>query len=212
MIILLFVICTALSCGQSEGPATRQAAGAASERGTADTTTNKQIAVNMRSVELFGSWKGSYVKLARWKNTSDPDVPHPAVFDVLCTIENKADSAIQEGDLVVITTVDFIVAPTYVYSGDVNKVIEDHSWGRVGSMDDLRLERVPFLRPYDHAQLRLKGFDLGKVIKEFNGKDDTLWPWALRVNVRILNREMTSISVGQVILPLYPADNRLAAK
>ena len=114
--------------------------------------------------------------------------------------------------MVVVTTVEFIVAPTYVYSGDVNKVIEDHNWGRVGSMDDLRLERVPFLRPYAHAQLKVKGFDLGNVIKEFNGKDDTLWPWALRVNVRILNWEMTSIAVGQVILPVYPADNRLAAK
>ena len=212
MIILLLVICAALGCGQSKDPGTRQADVAASERSTADTTDNRHIAVNVGSVEIFGSWKGSYVKLARWKDTSDPDVPHPAVFDVLCTVENKGDSVIQEGDLVVVTTVDFIVAPTHVYSGDVNKVIEDHNWGRVGSMDDFRFERVPFLRPHDHAQLKLKGFDVEKVIKEFNGKDDTLWPWALRVNLRVLNREMTSVALGQIILPVFPADNRLVTK
>ena len=77
-------------------------------------------------------------------------------------------------------------------------------------MDDLRLERVSFLRHHDHAQLKLKGFDLGKVIKEFNGNDDTLWPWALRVNVWVLNREMRSMALGRVILPVFPADNRLA--
>jgi len=212
---LLLVLCVALSCGPSRDDTTtgtRQAAVPASEQSTPDTTSNREIAVAVGSIELFGSWKGSYVKLAKWKDTSDPNVPHPAVFDVVCTIENKSDSVIQEGDLVVLTTVDFIVAPTYAYSGDVNKVIEDHSWGRVASMDDLRLERVPFLRPHVHAQLKLKGFDLGKVVKEFNGKDDTLWPWALRVNVRVLNREMTPVVLGRVILPVFPTDNRLASK
>jgi hypothetical protein len=215
MINLLLVLCVALSCGPSQGgttTGTRQAGIAASEQSTPDTPRNREIAVAVGPLEFFGSWKGSYVKLAKWKDTSDPNIPHPAVFDVLCTIENKADSVIQEGDLVVLTTVDFIVAPTYAYSGDVNKVIEDHNWGRVASMDDVRLERVPFLRPHDHAQLKLKGFDLGRVVKEFNGKDDMLWPWALRLNVRVLNREMTPVALGRIILPVFPADNRLAGK
>jgi hypothetical protein len=207
-------MCAALSCGSSQGiaPKMPQAGLATPEQSKQDSTSNRQIAVAVGTVELFGSWKGSYIKLARWKDTSDPNVPHPAVFDVLCTIENQADTVIQEGDLVVLTTVDFIVAPTYAYSGDVNKVIEDHNWSRVGSMDDLRLERVPFLRPHDHAQLKLKGFDLAKVVKEFNGKEDTLWPWAVRVNVRVLNREMTPIALARAILPVFPADKRLAAK
>lgn len=71
---------------------------------------------------------------------------------------------------------------------------------------------MPFLRPHDHAQLKLKGFDLDKVIKEFNGEGDTLWPWALRVNVRVLDREMTAVALGRVVLPLFPADKRLSAK
>jgi hypothetical protein len=46
--------------------------------------------------------------------------PHPSFFDVLCTIENRFDAAIQNGDLFAVTTVEFIVAPTDVYSGDVD--------------------------------------------------------------------------------------------
>jgi hypothetical protein len=211
--IILLVMCAALSCGSSPAiaPGKPQAGVSASEKSNTDKTSNKQIAV-VGSVDLYGSWKGSYVKLATWKDTNDADVPHPAVFDVLCTIENQTDSAIQEGDLVVVTTIDFIVAPTYAYAGDVNKVIDDHNWERVGSMDDLRVERVPFLRAHDHARLKLKGFDLAKVVKEFNRREDTLWPWALRVNVRVLNRDINPISFGQAILPLFPEDNRLAAK
>ena len=209
---LLLVLCVALGCGPSQGTdsSTRQAAVTAAAQSTPAITSNKEIAVTVGSVETFGSWKGSYVKLDKWKDTSD--IPHPSVFDVLCTIENKSDAAIQNGDLFALTTVEFIVAPTDVYSGDVDKVIEANTWSRIVSMDDLRLERVPFLGPHDHAQLKLKGFDLNKVIKEFNGKDDTLWPWALRVNVRVLNRDMTPVALGRVILPVFPSDSRLVAK
>jgi hypothetical protein len=79
-------------------------------------------------------------------------------------------------------------------------------------MDDLRLEPVPYLLPGEHAELKLKNFDLGKVLKEFDGKDDTLWPWALRVNVQILNRDMTSVALGRAILPLFPENNRITGK
>lgn len=138
---LLLVLCAALSCGpsQSTNSSTRQTNVTAAEQSTPKTASNREIAVVMDAVETFGSWKGAYVKLDKWKDTNDPDIPHPTAFDVLCTIENKSDSSIQDGDLFALTTVDFVVAPTYEYSGDVNKVIEANNWNRLGSMDDLRL-------------------------------------------------------------------------
>ena len=201
-----------LSCGRSNAiePATRQAATASSEQTSVPTASNKQLAVG--PIEFFASWKASYVKLERWKDTSDPKVPHPEVFDILCSIENKGDSAIQEGDFIILTTIDFAVAPTYLHNGDVNKIVNDVGWGRVASMDDIKMERVPYLRSQERAQIKIKGFNLGRVVKEFNGKEDTLWPWALRVNVRVLSREMTPVVLGQVVLPVIPADGRLAAK
>lgn len=211
-IILLFVVSTALSCGRSQAiePSTHQASIASPQQTRADTAANKQIA--LRSVELFGTWRDTYVKLDRWKQTDDPNVPHPELLDVLCTIENKSDSAVQRGDFLILTTVDFIVAPTYVYSGDITKVIADHSWARVASMDDVRLEQVPYVRSHKQVQLKITGLNLGKVVKEFDGKDDALWPWALRVNVHLLSRETTAVASGQTVLPVIPADNRLTAK
>lgn len=211
-IILLFVVSAALSCGRSQGiePLTHQASIASPQQTTADPADNKQIALG--SVELFGTWRDTYVKLDRWKQTTDPNVPHPELFDVVCTIKNKSNSTVQKGDFVVLTTVDFIVAPTYVYSGDITKVIANHSWARVASMDDVRLEQVPYLRSHEQVQLKITGLNLGKVVKEFDGKDDALWPWALRVNVHLLSRETMAVTSGQAVLPVIPADNRLTAK
>lgn len=212
IIILFLVLSCALSCGRSNAiePGTQQAATASFEQTSAPTASNKQLAVG--PIEFFASWKASYVKLERWKDTSDPNVPHPEAFDILCPIENKGNSAIQEGDFIILTTIDFVVAPTYLHNGDVSKIVNEVGWGRVGSMDDIKLGIVPYLRPQDRAQIKIKGFNLGRVIKEFNGKEDTLWPWALRVNVRVLNRDMTPVALEQVVLPVIPADSRLAAK
>lgn len=212
--IILLIMCVAVSCGSSADSARhpQQPGVPASEKSKTDQTSSKKNPVAVGPVDLYGLWKGSYVKLSRWKDTGDSKVPHPSYFDVLCTIENKSDSAIQHGDLFALTTVEFILAPTDAYSGDVNKVIEANTWGRIVPMDDLRLEPVPYLLPGDHAELKLKNFDLGKVIKEFDGKDDTLWPWALRVNVQILNRDMTSVALGRAILPLFPENNRITGK
>lgn len=212
MIILLLVLSCALSCGRSNATdsAMRQVTGAGPGQTITPNPSNKQLAVG--PVEFFASWNGSYIKLERWKDTSDPNVPHPQVLDILCSMENKGDSAIQEGDFIILTTMDFVVAPTYLHNGDVNKIVNEVGWGRVRSMDEIKMEIVPYLKPKDHAQIKIKGFNLGTIVKEFSGKEDTLWPWALRVNVRVVSRDMTPVALGQVVLPVIPADSRLGPK
>ena len=211
MIVLFLLLSCVISCGRSNATdsARRQATGARSEESSTP-NPNKQVAVG--PVEFFASWNNSYIKLERWKDTSDPNVPHPQIFDIVCPIENKGDVAIPEGDLINLTIMDFVVAPTYLHNGDVNKIVNEVGWARVGSMDDIKMELVPYLKPKDRAQVKLKGFDLSRVVKEFQGKGDTLWPWALRVNVRVLSRDMTPVALGQVILPMIPSDIRLTAK
>ncbi len=174
------------------------------------TASNEQLAVG--PIEFFASWKASYDKLERWKDTSDPKVPHPEVFDVICHIENKGDSAIQDGDFIILTTVESVVAPTYLHGGDMESIINEGRWSREAKVDDVKTERVPYLKPKESVRLKIKGFHLGSLLKTYNGKDDTLWPWALRVNIHVLNRDMTQVAHGRAILPMIPADSRLGAK
>jgi hypothetical protein len=174
------------------------------------TPNSTQLTVG--AVEFFASWRGSYIKLERWKDTSDPDVPHPEAFDILCFIENTGNSVIQHGDFIVLTTIDSVVAPTYLHGGDVNKIINEVGWSRVVAMDEVKMEIVPYLEAKASTKVKIEGFKLGSLLKQFRGEDDTLWPWALRVNVRVLTRDMTQVAIGQAILPMIPSDRRLSAK
>lgn len=162
--------------------------------------------------EKSAAKKASYIRLERWKDTSDPKIPHPESFDVLCQIKNESDSAVQDGEFIILTTIDFVVAPTYLHNGDVEKIINEVGWGRLVTMDDVKMEKVHYLRPKETAEIKIKGFHLGRLLKLYNGEDDTLWLWVLRVNVRVLSRDMTQVGLGQAILQMIPADRRLSAK
>jgi hypothetical protein len=50
------------------------------------------------------------------------------------------------------------------------------------------------------------------MLAEYNGQDHTLWPWGLKVNVHVVNREMKRVALGQTTLRIIPADGRLRAK
>jgi hypothetical protein len=119
---------------------------------------------------------------------------------------------IQHGDFIVLTTIDSVVAPTYLHGGDVNKIINEVGWSRVVAMDEVKMEIVPYLEAKGSTKEKIEGFKLGSLLKQFRGEDDTLWPWALRVNVRVLTRDMTQVAIGQAILPMIPSDRRLSAK
>ena len=174
--------------------------------------TRSDMKVAIESTQIFAWWSGKQVRLERWKDTRDPKVPHPKSFDVICQIRNEGLSAIQDGDLIILTTLESVVAPTYLHGGDLKAIMNEVHWSREAAVDDLKLEKVPYLQSNSTAQIEIKGFDLGNLLQQFNGENDTLWPWALRVNVRILSRDMTQVALGQVVLPMIPADSRLAAK
>jgi len=74
----------------------------------------------------------------RWKDTSDPNIPHPQTFDVVCQLENVSDSSVQDGDFIALVAMEFIVAPTYLHNGDVNKIMNEVSWARMVTFDEER--------------------------------------------------------------------------
>lgn len=212
IIILLLTVLSIFSCGRTNGvdPTAREVTRAGQEQSPTLTRNNTQVKVG--PLEFFAHWEGSYIKLERWKDTSDPKVPHPEVFDIHCTIENKGNSVIQHGDFIVLTTIDSVVAPTYLHGGDVNKIINEVGWARVAAMDDVKVEIVPYLEAKGSTKVKIEGFHLGNLLKQFSGDGDTLWPWALRVNVRVLTRDVSHVALSHATLPLIPSDRRLSAK
>lgn len=212
IIILLLTFFSTFSCGRTNAvdPAAREVVQAGQEQ--SPTLTRKNTQVTVGRIEFFASWRGSYIKLERWKDTNDPKVPHPEVFDIHCSIENKGNAVIQHGDFIVLTTIDSVVAPTYLHGGDVNKIIDEVGWAPVAAMEDVKVEIVPYLEAKSTTKVKIEGFQLGSLLKQFSGEGDTLWPWALRVNVHVLTRDMTQVAVSEATLPMIPSDRRLSAK
>lgn len=206
IVIVMAVAIFASSCARSTITA---------DSSTSVSTNQSKANLRINSVEIFGWWgqsQKSYIKLEKWKDTTDPNIPHPQTFDLICELENVTNTSIQDGDYFALVTVDFIVAPTYLHQGDVNKIMNEVSWGHIGTFDDLKMEVVPFMAEGEKNQIKFKDFSLEALLKSLNGEDDTLWPWALRANIHILDRDMVRVAQGQVIMPMIPSDKRLAIK
>ncbi len=158
--------------------------------------------INIKSVEFF-VWhrkggKKEYIKLERWVASTSP-----SSFDIVCEIENAGALA---NDYVVLTHGEFIVAPKDEYSeANLGKLKDEVSWGQVTTMNDIKMELVSHLLPKETRRVKIRGFNIGRVARDFSSSDERLWPWLLRMNVRVESRDGVSLAKGQAILPLVPA-------
>lgn len=75
------------------------------------------------------------------------------------------------------TTIESVIAPTYLYQGDVGKILQNGSWGRDISVDDVRMKTVPYVQAGEDVGLKIGSFNLNGLLEEYNGQDHTLWPW-----------------------------------
>ena len=170
-------------------------------------SADQKSTITIQSVEIFQQ-DLSPSKFEEWKDTGSSRLP---VFDVLMRLQNISPSSVQEADFIALTTMDFVIAPTYLYQGDATKILKNGNWSRLISVDDVKMETVPYVQSGEVVELRIRGFNLNKLLEDYNGQDHTLWPWGLRVNVHVINREMSRIAFGQATLRMIPSDNRLPA-
>jgi hypothetical protein len=160
--------------------------------------------VVIKSVEfVFSSQKTNgkqFAKIEKWDVAKIANNQNS--FDIVCEIENKGNSS---SDFVVLTSGDFIVAPRNKYSeADLGKLVEEVSWGRVTSMNDLKAKVVKHLKPGETRKIIFENFNIGDVIKDFSSGYDSLWAWLFRINVRVENRDGEKIVERQAILPIIP--------
>jgi hypothetical protein len=148
-------------------------------------------------------------RFEEWKDTGKSKLP---VFDVLMRLENNGPSAVQDADFIVLTTMEFVIAPTYLHQGDAKKILQNGHWSRLISADDVKMGIVPYVKSGDVVELRIRDFNLKNVLEEYNGQDHTLWPWGLRINLHIMDRDMSRVAFAQATLRLVPSDKRLPAK
>jgi hypothetical protein len=137
----------------------------------------------------------------------DPSkIVSPERFDVALQVFNKGNSTIQEGDLILLTTIVFLVAPGDPSKIDVQKVMSEYSWGRDVLVDDVKIAPAPFLEPHKEGRVEFESFDLSKTNKVLSDKDNIDRVWAIKVIVHVLNRKMVEILQREAVITVVARD------
>ncbi len=139
-------------------------------------------------------------------NLTSPDgspVIEPELFDVVVQIENKTRSSIQHGDLILMATIEFAVAPGYPGEDNAAAVMSQYSWGRISLVDDVKTAVVPFMESGKQDRIVFAGFDLAKHNKLLaDDRSIISRVWAIKATVHVLNWQMAKILQRDAVVAL----------
>jgi Carboxypeptidase regulatory-like domain len=194
-------------------PGCVQVSTAASQLGTVQSQSETKD-IHITNVKLFtwlgGGDKRKYEELNEFREAKDLHIPG-SNFDLVCEVTGEPE--LSSGDFFLWTSVDFVVAPvTQEYeSMDTAQLGSSVAWGQVTEIHDLRAEPIYFLRPGETRHVTVKDFDLERVLAAFPvGNAGNLWPWVLRINIHIQDREGTQITSASRVVRIWPHPNRKA--
>jgi hypothetical protein len=170
---------------------------------------NDQKNIEITSVRLFG-WqsvgnKRKYTELKEFRETKGLHLAPTAEFDAVCEVSGEL--GLSAGDFFLWTTVDFLIASvTQEYEKmETDQLGSNVGWGQDTTMHDLKAVPVYFLRAGETRRVVVKGFDLGKVLASFPvGDAGNLWPWLIRLNIHIQDRDGRQITSAERIVRLWP--------
>lgn len=164
---------------------------------------------HITSVKVFG-WhavgnKKRYAELNEFREAKDLQIIPGPNFDLVCEVTGEPD--LSSGDFFLWTSVDFVIAPvTQEYeSMDTAQFGSSVAWGQLTELQDLKAEPIYFLRPGETRRVMVKNFDLEEVFRAFPvGNAGNLWPWALRINIHVQDRDGKQIPSASRVLRIWP--------
>lgn len=201
LVLVLLLVGVSVSCGRVDTRSVTASQGQAENRDA----KQKDEQIEIESVQFFsrrgkGTNKG-YVQLKRLEARNESRLTIPETFDVITVVKNKGRSSIQYGGFILLTTLDFIVAPNASLS-EADKIIKEYSWSRDALVDDVKLGLVPFTETNTAARVEFKGFDLTKSNKVLNDSDAIERVWAVKVTVHVLNRNMVEVTQRDAVITI----------
>lgn len=153
--------------------------------------------------------KQTCTPIERWTETTPGSAP--SKIRVIAEVKNTANL---EDDYFILTTTQYMVTPLYAFSAaDVPKLRAGGqvSWSQLTRDDDDM--RAYVLHKLQHDTLRmvpLRTLDLGSLLKKaFSDPEDCMWPWIVRVHVRLVDRAGNTMSSSSGDLDLLPSAPRL---
>ena len=128
-------------------------------------------------------------------------------YDVVASIRNHKRSY---DDYFLLASVEAIVAPKVIPPELVGQDLTTAvGWGYIATMDTLQAQVIRSIAPSDQVSRTVMILDVDEVLRRsFSDPDESLWPWAFRVTVYIVDRYGKALSHGSGVLRLNPPTNR----
>jgi hypothetical protein len=122
-------------------------------------------------------------------------------YQVVATVITR-----DRGDFFVLTTVDAIVAPRVLPDELRNRdLTKEVGWGVVASSRNLESQVLQGVRPLNRKPVQAFVLDVDRLLLDsFSDQNETLWPWAVRTTVRILNRDGNILASDRAVLQITP--------
>jgi hypothetical protein len=144
-------------------------------------------------------------QISEFKETSQHSLAPSSRFRVSCTISSDAQ---YEGEVLIWTSVDFIVAPAtedFAAKNNAQKA-SDVSWGQITEMSDLRAATMSLKRK-ETRNVVLQEYDLRPVLAAFPflpNESDNLWPWLMALHIHVQGRDGRELASTQNLVALRP--------
>ena len=164
--------------------------------------------IEVRNITLFSrslTREQKYAEFQEFREAKDLRLFPSTQFEAICDVKGAPD--LLAGDFLLWTTVEFLVAPAARRYEKVepDAIASEIGWATLAEMADLKPVPIYSLGPGETRRVVVRGFDLKKAVAAFPiGNPGNLWPWLVRLEIHIQDRNGKQIGSAERIVRLYP--------
>jgi hypothetical protein len=154
--------------------------------------------ISIKNIQILG--RSGFAKREKAQLLAgDVSVPYPTEVEMRCELEN---TGYQNQTVLTTVTADWIIAPATkdkeIYRGQFE---DDVAWTNETKLGEV----LKSLRPGLSEVIPVSDFNLRSNIEKYgDGETDTLWPWRLRIHVRIIDGHGETIDSAEKVLSILP--------
>jgi hypothetical protein len=162
--------------------------------------------IEVRNIRLFSRSKAKeYAEFQEFREAKGLELFPSSEFEAICDVKGEPD--LWAGDFLLWTTVEFLVAPAMRRYEEVDSdaIASEGGWATLVGVADLKPIPIYSLGPGQTRRVVIKGFDLKKVVSAFPiGNPGNLWPWLIRLEIHVQDRNGKQIGSAERIVRLFP--------
>jgi hypothetical protein len=164
--------------------------------------------IEVKNVRLFGrslTREQKYAEFQEFREVKDLRLFPSTQFEAICDVKGEPD--LLAGDFLLWTTVEFLVAPaTRRYENvEPDAIASEVGWATLAEMADLKPVPIYSFGPGETRRVFIRWFDLKKAVAAFPiGNPGNLWPWLVRLEIHIQDRNGKQIGSAERIVRLFP--------